>query len=89
MAAKASALLLYNYESGLKGISTLDNVTFPVMFLTHQAGQLLKDLATVDPVIVRVTCSSQTTCKLNIVTNPTIFKHLFDSIILLVTKNVA
>jgi Zn-dependent M28 family amino/carboxypeptidase len=61
MAAKASALLLYNNVPGVMVGSTLDNVTFPVLFLSHSVGQLLKDLSSLDPVAVHVTSSGQTT----------------------------
>jgi hypothetical protein len=63
MAAKASALLVYNNVPGVMVGSTLDNVTFPVLFLSHSVGQLLKDLSSLDPVAVHVTSSGQTTCK--------------------------
>lgn len=64
MAAKASALLIYNNNGGVMAASTLDNVTFPVLFLSHQAGQLLVDLYAIQPVTLQVTASGVTSRKL-------------------------
>lgn len=63
MAAKASALLVYNNAPGVMIGSTLDNVTFPVLFLSRSVGLLLKDLSSDDYVTVHVTASGQTSCK--------------------------
>lgn len=61
MTAKASALLIYNNNNGgVMMASTLDNVTFPVLFLSSQAGQLLKDLYAIQPVTLHVTASGET-----------------------------
>ncbi len=69
MAAKASALLVYNNNGGVMTASTLDNVTFPVLFLSNQAGKLLKDLYEIQPVTLHVTASGETSRKSFIVHN--------------------
>jgi len=60
MAANASALLIYNNIAGVMTASTLDNVTFPVLFLSNQAGKLLVDLYAIQPVTLQVTASGET-----------------------------
>ncbi len=65
MAAKTSALLVYNNNSRSPDDypETLDNVTFPVLFLSDRAGKMLKDLHETQPVTLHVTASSLTTRK--------------------------